>query len=682
MYHQFSDCCYAVSHHLSTILDGVGYSPDDRDWKVKCATEFEIFINIRYIDSSRDGLFRLYMFGSRGDGSTGPGLNSDIDFLSQDEDYEIVTDLSDCQVGKSYMYMLQDGDTHPGYVKLQAIRILPDKSRFQLFSPDSTLDSFGVVLLRNTSFYCDSIGYRTGPAVCQQTKDVSSDFVSALRCSQWPREGYEWLHRRRLHDWPKSRQIQNIMKYGCFATPVGHPSSTEEHMEWRLSFTIAERDLVRSFEDTVMKVYILLKMVRKTFIVHVLKDAFSSYYCKVCMLWMRERTPGELWCTENILFCLILCIRQLHEWASAGYCPDYFITRNNIYDRKIVGTVRMKLIQILRSLLSDDLRFVCRIECCHLGRIIVDGLNNFEHYHLELKKTLISEKITYYLFCILTAVKCRDYILKAIPHNCQSLTDYLTSLVHASIYVPHSMQYPLKHIAMILCSQLGIFFASFLNENAVNLSCANVEYLAVLTSVYLSRGMKSDATSVRLKICGLGIFLENHDLTEMYVFSLSSYYKHGNAILNCNKNTFNGRILNVNYTTEEMMENLVSYTVVYLKSELSITPIPLRMEMYRSVGTPRGLRDENEHFWYDWAVVDSLTINKQIAMDNMIYVIRTEPSIPHRDTALNLLAYCYMQENQPRNAFICLRKSLKICPHHNSAKFYLGLLLRKSLLHA
>ncbi|KAL3847903.1 hypothetical protein ACJMK2_018794 [Sinanodonta woodiana] len=655
MYQQFPNFCHAVSHQLSTILDGVGYSPEDRDRKVRCATEFEIFSNIcNSIDTSIDKVFPLYMFGSRGEGSTGPGLNSDIDHLYQNKTYEIVTDLSDCQVGKIYLHMLQDGDTHPGYVKLQMIRILPDKSHVPFFSPDSTLDSFGVVVLQNISFHNDDLGYRTGPAVC----------------SHWPLEGYEWFHRRRFHDWPTSRQIQNIWKYGCFATPVGHPSSKEEHLEWRLSFSIAERDFVRSFEDTVMKVYILLKMVRKTFIQPVLKDAFSSYHCKVCMLWMRESTPSELWCTENIMCCLILCIRQLHEWARAGFCPDYFITRNNIYDRKIVGNVRIKLIQILGSILSDDFRF----------------------------------KMTDYSYCLVSAVNCRNYIIRKIPQNCPCLTYYLTSLVHASTYVPHSMQYPLKHVAMFICSQLGFYFASFLKENAVLLSLENVEYIVALTSEYLSFGMKSDATSVRLKMCGLGIVLENHDLTEMclqcisenhmrYMYSFSPCDKPSKAILKSNLKAFNDRFLNVYYTTEEMLENQVSFCVVYLKSEIFITPIPLRMEMYRSVGTPRGLRDENEHFWYDWVVVDSITClyffqylnlsrqgkdrHKQIAMDNMIYVIRTEPDIPHRDTALNLLAYCYMQENQPGNAFICLRESLKICPHHNSAKFYLGLPFKK-----
>ncbi|KAL3847905.1 hypothetical protein ACJMK2_018796 [Sinanodonta woodiana] len=73
MYQQFPYFCYAVSHQLSTILDGVGYSPDDRDRKVRIATEFEIFSNIySSIKHSSDRANRSYLLGSRGEGSTGP----------------------------------------------------------------------------------------------------------------------------------------------------------------------------------------------------------------------------------------------------------------------------------------------------------------------------------------------------------------------------------------------------------------------------------------------------------------------------------------------------------------------------------------------------------------------------------------------------------------------------------
>ncbi|KAL3847518.1 hypothetical protein ACJMK2_018424 [Sinanodonta woodiana] len=117
------------------------------------------------------------------------------------------------------------------------------------------------------------------------------------------------------------------------------------------------------------------------------------------------------------------------------------------------------------------------------------------------------------------------------------------------------------------------------------------------------------------------------------------------------------------------------------------------MEMYRSIGTHPMSRDVELHSWYDWCLVDSLIClhffqymnfskqrkkrHKQVAMDNMIHVIRTEPSICHRDTAFNILGYSFMQENKPINAFICFAQSLKICPHHNAAKLYLGIMHRR-----
>ncbi|KAK3576835.1 hypothetical protein CHS0354_002628 [Potamilus streckersoni] len=410
MYQQFPEFCLSVSQRLSNILDRVGYSQNNRDRKVRIATETEIFRHIG--DNFWESRCSVYLFGSRGEGSTGPGLFSDIDYLHQNNESKIITNLSDCEAGKINLYMFQDGNTHPGYVKLLLIRILPDNTPAAFHV--CAFDSFGVYVLKNTCFQSNYVGFCSGTADRQQQTYISCDRVPALRCSQWPREGYEWFHRRRCYGWPTTRQIQNAWKYGCFATAVGHPSSNEEVLEWRLSFSLAERDLVRSFGDIVMKVYILLKMVKKTFIEPFLEDAFSSYHCKVCMLWMREKTPSELWCTANLLCCLILCIRQLYEWANAGFCPDYFIVKNNIYDRKIVGMARTKLIQILERLLSDDCRFLCRIECCHIGRILLDDLSSFEYYRLEVEFLVIDDGIIDYKFTAWNATLCRNYMLMKI----------------------------------------------------------------------------------------------------------------------------------------------------------------------------------------------------------------------------------------------------------------------------
>ncbi|KAK3589954.1 hypothetical protein CHS0354_034976 [Potamilus streckersoni] len=328
-----------VSKHLYNILDNVGYTCEDRDRKIRNATDYEMFWNMEMALEVPATRFYIYMLGSRGESSTGPGLESDTDILLHRDHFIGVTDLTDCQIHMINLLMAKDNSTHPGYVKLQLIRISPDYTPIPIYGV-VPIDSSNRSVMVNTRPH--KFGPISGPAihVPGSNKMHSTDNVYSVRCKRWPQEGYEWFQRRRLYGWPTPKQIQNAWEYGCFATPVGHSHSSEQHLESRLSFSIAERELVRSFEDAAMKVYIMLKMVKKTFIEHVVGDAFSSYHCKVCMLWMREQTPRELWRTENILYCLMHCISQLYEWATTGYCPDYFIVTNNIYDRKIIGSVR------------------------------------------------------------------------------------------------------------------------------------------------------------------------------------------------------------------------------------------------------------------------------------------------------------------------------------------------------
>ncbi|KAL3847845.1 hypothetical protein ACJMK2_018736 [Sinanodonta woodiana] len=304
----------------------------------------------------------------------------------------------------------------------------------------------------------------TGPAIHDHNdyKEFSSDAVLALKCAQWPQEENEWFQRRRLNGWPTPMQIEQAREYGCFVTPVGHPHSSECLLEWRLSFSIAERDLTRSFEDTTMHVYILLKMIKKTYIEPVIGDAFSSYHCKVCMLWMSEGTPHKLWCKENLLLCLILFISQQYEWATAGFCPDYFIVTNNIYDINIIGAVRKDLVQILRSLLSSNCTFILGIQCCDLGQRLADEFSRFDYCLTPItRETRVNHMLT-----IAAASLCRFSILVNIPQHYSSLVDYLDRIMYAFASLQYLQQCPLRYAIIMLLSQLGFHTATICKENA------------------------------------------------------------------------------------------------------------------------------------------------------------------------------------------------------------------------
>ncbi|KAK3584704.1 hypothetical protein CHS0354_021378 [Potamilus streckersoni] len=441
-----------------------------------------------------------------------------------------------------------------------------------------------------------------------------------------------------------------------------------------------------------MKVYILLKMVKKTYIEPVVGDAFSSYHCKVCMFWMRERIPHELWRNENLLQCLVLCIRQLYEWATRGFCPDYFIVTNNIYDRKIIGAVRNNLVQILRNLLPSNCTFLLRIKSCNLGQHMACEISRFDYCIIPIAV----EEIVNHMLTLSAANKCRYSILQYIPQHFSTLVDYLHIIMYASKYWLYNMQYPLKYAMMILTSQLGFHVATVCKENADVLTREQVDYLVALASSCVSFGINSDTNSVRLKLCGMGMEFRNHILIETSLRHISDY-----CMRYAFSATLSGAYISESFTemlcynrhnTEELLQTQTTFSVVYLPSEMSITPKPLRMEMFRSTDAPSELRKRVD-FWFDWGVVDSVLClyffqylnfsrqgkvrHKQAAMSNMIHVIRTETKILHRDTAFNLLGYSFMYENQLINSYRCFNQSLKIRPYHNAARFYLGLLFNR-----
>ncbi|KAL3847191.1 hypothetical protein ACJMK2_018114 [Sinanodonta woodiana] len=168
MSRQFPNHYFSISEQISHILDSVGYSQDDRN--------------------------RKYIFGSRGEGSTGPGLQSDIDYLCQHNTIKVVSDLSQCDPIVTNYLMVKDNHTHPGYVKSQMVIISSDYIPVTLYldignNNITAIDSLHRTLLTNTMLHGQ--GTVSGPALhdANYITALSFDTVYALRCSQWPQEG-------------------------------------------------------------------------------------------------------------------------------------------------------------------------------------------------------------------------------------------------------------------------------------------------------------------------------------------------------------------------------------------------------------------------------------------------------------------------------------------------------------
>ena len=70
------------------------------------------------------------------------------------------------------------------------------------------------------------------------------DYVLSIHCAFWPNEASEWVQRQRYFEWPTSQDISSIIDFGFHLVPVGHTNSDTKLMEWRISFSVAERTLV------------------------------------------------------------------------------------------------------------------------------------------------------------------------------------------------------------------------------------------------------------------------------------------------------------------------------------------------------------------------------------------------------------------------------------------------------
>ena len=88
-----------------------------------------------------------------------------------------------------------------------------------------------------------------------------TDIVPSIHCLFWPRGAEEWIQRPRHYGWPTSRDITSIINFGCHLVAVGHPLSPRKEMEWRISFSVAERTLVWSFNHVQIQCYAILKII-------------------------------------------------------------------------------------------------------------------------------------------------------------------------------------------------------------------------------------------------------------------------------------------------------------------------------------------------------------------------------------------------------------------------------------
>ncbi|XP_076071374.1 cyclic GMP-AMP synthase-like receptor 2 [Mytilus galloprovincialis] len=219
-------------------------------------------------------------------GSFGEGLQmqgSDLDVMVVMKQIEVCEDTQIYLNADKIQFKMVLEDTQPGFSKLRLVH----SNHRGIFKNcvDIGGDFYFSNILFKQNFSNDMFSAVHGPCVSDECGLF--DFASCLHSKLWITSSKQWITRSN-NSWPKYEVKQTIVKHGVLFVPVGVKGSSQEELEWRLSFSVGEKLLIYSFTHTQLLCYALMKILLKDVIVLDVgcEDLLCSYFIKTVLFWL------------------------------------------------------------------------------------------------------------------------------------------------------------------------------------------------------------------------------------------------------------------------------------------------------------------------------------------------------------------------------------------------------------
>ncbi|KAK3104631.1 hypothetical protein FSP39_006704 [Pinctada imbricata] len=242
---------------------------------------------------------RVYGLGTICSGSLGEGVaypTSDDDVMAHSKKYRVVKTYRDAT--QSYDLLLVPSEFSPGYCLLLDVK---GSNPYHLIHVIDEMPFLSSSLSKE--LFVGDRNVIHGPCISAIIGSGEYDLAFCIRCNTWPDVAYKWLTRNRSFNWPSWDIIRNIVQSGCHVVPIGDPHSPNCHHEWRISFSVAERTLMHSFNHAQFLIYNLLRLTLKRIIEREVPDVLCSYFMKTTLFYTAENTPVELWRVDNLETC-------------------------------------------------------------------------------------------------------------------------------------------------------------------------------------------------------------------------------------------------------------------------------------------------------------------------------------------------------------------------------------------
>lgn len=288
-----------------------------------------------YITESETNSKRFMLSGSNGEGVV---ISNDVDYMLVEMQFEVTEHQRSRNRSRYSLTALSDEHTHAGFATLLVNNtdVFPYKECIEMVDGKPCLGSALYVqkALKQVTEVSDAEGYH-GPAVIRSGASdlhVPSDYVFTLACPAWPARVRQRF-KERNQKWPREDLLSQLERSGCHFVPIGFPRSPNKNAEWRLSFSAAEKVLVKSLNLTQYHCFNFLKLMgRGRLQCNSEPKVLCTYYLKTALFWTIEEEPEEIWVENQFLTCLTMILSRVVSFLRNHSLPNYFLPENNMID--------------------------------------------------------------------------------------------------------------------------------------------------------------------------------------------------------------------------------------------------------------------------------------------------------------------------------------------------------------
>ena len=314
-----------------------------------------VFLIKDTISNRVDLTMQIVSSGSLAEGLDLPG--SDIDIMYVFNTVNILQNVQHMNRSTRHTTLLiEDTMEFPGFTTLKLIAGCD-----AFISPEYLVETTNGMYFSNISFIRKLIELsgnvnQLAHGPCLSDKDEAMDSAYCFHFHSWPRQAEQWIYRHRPGQWPPAIVIDNIVNYGCILVPIGPREIENSELLWRISFSMAEKQLSHSMNYTQILCYALLKLSLKNIIDRndKVKGLLCSYFMKTAVFWLSEEISINTFQLQNLFNCYFLSLDKLITWVKCCYCPNYFIPEHNMFRGKINRSNSRLLLNILERLRNGE----------------------------------------------------------------------------------------------------------------------------------------------------------------------------------------------------------------------------------------------------------------------------------------------------------------------------------------